>query len=478
MAAACRRSVTVAARRRGGSATADTEPFFVAKESEDLVVVDYADPLRHVLDLSHPGGPEFVIIRRPHGGKVLNYAFRPSEVVRLVGDRPILDVLQLKEENSSAEVQGTVTGYAPQVRRSGPPSEFRGVVVEGGEPIAVIHTDVEEIEQSRTSKLAMKSLMSGITPQFLSVLPQSFGQGRSIGSLVTGNGNRVIGASVGISNRRAILGRRSGGRDKAGNPSEIRPEIAPEVRPEIRPDVRRGPIIEVAPEVRPDVRRAPETIVEVAPEVRPEIRPGREALKTPVEFSGRDQAGSKSENEAELSGTSELRTLSLAAAQIECHFLAELSKEIVIAKTSTLSVTVSRELVEASSDKESKRASSARVKEGVMLIVEAWVRRNLRIVGETRVELNVPAPNASEVVYFDVIPSKSGPAEVMVVVRQGALPLARLDLQVTAVEQRPKAVGTARVAAIGTTADNPPAPSISCEFSTRRMMANYVFGTI
>jgi hypothetical protein len=61
-------------------------------------------------------------------------------------------------------------------------------------------------------------------------------------------------------------------------------------------------------------------------------------------------------------------------------------------------------------------------------------------------------------VYFDVIPSKSGPAEVMVVVRQGALPLARLDLQVTAVEQRPKAVGTARVAAIGTTADNPPAP--------------------
>ena len=130
----------------------------------------------------------------------------------------------------------------------------------------------------------------------------------------------------------------------------------------------------------------------------------------------------------------------------------------MIAKTSTLSVTVSRELVEAASDKELKRASSARVKEGVMLIVEAWVRRNLRIVGETRVELNVPAPNASEVVYFDVIPSKSGPAEVMVVVRQGALPLARLDLQVTAVEQRPKAVGTARVAAIGTTADNPPAP--------------------
>jgi hypothetical protein len=101
-----------------------------------------------------------------------------------------------------------------------------------------------------------------------------------------------------------------------------------------------------------------------------------------VEFSGRDQAGSKSENEAELSGTSEPADAELAAAQIECHFLAELSKEIVIAKTSTLSVTVSRELVEAARDKESKRGSSARVKEGVMLIVEVWVRRNLRIVGE------------------------------------------------------------------------------------------------
>ena len=172
-----------------------------------------------------------------------------------------------------------------------------------------------------------------------------------------------------------------------------------------------------------------------------------------MEFSGRDQAGSKSENEAELSGPSEPADAELAAAQIECHFLAELSKEIVIAKTLTLSVTISRELVEAASDKESKHASSAKVKEGVMLIVEAWVRRNLRIVGETRVELNVPAPNASEVVYFDVIAP-----QIMVVVRQGALPLARLDLQVTAVEQRPKAVDTARVAAIGMTADNPPAP--------------------
>jgi hypothetical protein len=114
--------------------------------------------------------------------------------------------------------------------------------------------------------------------------------------------------------------------------------------------------------------------------------------------------------------------------------------------------------MEATFGKESKRDSSAIVKEGVMLIVEAWARKNLRITGESRVELSVPAQDGPVFAYFDVTPSKPGPAEVTVVIRRGTLPLTQLDLNVTAVEQLPETVDTVVVEAAGLTTQRPPPP--------------------
>jgi CHAT domain len=119
---------------------------------------------------------------------------------------------------------------------------------------------------------------------------------------------------------------------------------------------------------------------------------------------------------------------------VECHFQAEIDKEILPASQSTLTVTVSRERVEAMPAMASKQGSSP-VRKDLELIVEVFARRNLRIVGASRVSMSVPDPGAPQIVFFNVSPSEPGEAEAMIIVRQDVFPLARLDLKVMVVNQ-------------------------------------------
>ena len=110
------------------------------KTSESLVVVPASEPLRRVLDLDVPDGPDFVVIRRDDGH---NYAFRPEEISELAARQPLDRALDLHEWDRSSEVTKTEpTAYA-QLRRRGTASKFRSIQMDDGKPAAVIYKELE-----------------------------------------------------------------------------------------------------------------------------------------------------------------------------------------------------------------------------------------------------------------------------------------------------------------------------------------------
>jgi triacylglycerol esterase/lipase EstA (alpha/beta hydrolase family) len=121
--------------------------------------------------------------------------------------------------------------------------------------------------------------------------------------------------------------------------------------------------------------------------------------------------------------------------KVTCHFLAEMDAEVELQKTATIAVTISRELIAAAASMTSV-GGSAQADPTRKLIVQLLAKTNFDVVGETRVELDLPAPNQQACLYFDVEASSEGEGEIWVVIRQGQVPLVNLILRPRIVAQK------------------------------------------
>ncbi len=139
--------------------------------------------------------------------------------------------------------------------------------------------------------------------------------------------------------------------------------------------------------------------------------------------------------------------------KVTCHFLAEMDAEVELQKTATVAVTISREAIAAAATAASAGGSAA-ADSSRKLIVQLIAKTNFDAVGETRVELELPAPTKPESCYFDVAATNEGGGEIWIVTRQGQVPLITLILQPRIVAQR--SATTRRINAPASTTEAPP----------------------
>jgi hypothetical protein len=139
--------------------------------------------------------------------------------------------------------------------------------------------------------------------------------------------------------------------------------------------------------------------------------------------------------------------------KVSCHFRAEMEEEVELAKVASIEVTISRESIAravgaASADR------NAIVDASRKLIVQLVPKTNFDAVGDTRLELDVPAAGEPTQFYFDVQPTNEGEGEIWIVIRQGQVPLVNLILRPRIVAAR--AGVSRRINAPATTPEAPP----------------------
>ena len=122
-------------------------------------------------------------------------------------------------------------------------------------------------------------------------------------------------------------------------------------------------------------------------------------------------------------------------AKVTCHFRGEMPEEVELAKVTTVEVTISREAIEKVTGP-AAAAGTGDVDPSRKLILQLLPKVNFDAVGESRAELDVPAPGQPKQCYFDVQPTNEGDGEIWVVIRQGQVPLVNLILRPRIVRQR------------------------------------------
>lgn len=116
-------------------------------------------------------------------------------------------------------------------------------------------------------------------------------------------------------------------------------------------------------------------------------------------------------------------------AQVECHFRAEMDQEVVVDTKVSVDVTIARHALQVTAGR-AGAAAAATVEAEKKLIVQIAERRNFRVDGERRVEIDVPAPDEEANLSFDVTGLVAGEeGELWVQVRQGPVPLVTLKLK-------------------------------------------------
>ena len=125
-----------------------------------------------------------------------------------------------------------------------------------------------------------------------------------------------------------------------------------------------------------------------------------------------------------------------AATEVACQILAEMDQQILLNRTSTIEVIISRELVECAPEFASDRASAA-IDPTRKLLVQVVPKSNLVLAAPQadRVEIDPPLPNEQKSVYFDVKGAYPGQGEVWIIVRQRQTGIARLVLEPKVVER-------------------------------------------
>ena len=115
--------------------------------------------------------------------------------------------------------------------------------------------------------------------------------------------------------------------------------------------------------------------------------------------------------------------------QVECHFRAEMDSQVLVNKKVSVDVTIARQALEVTAGRVGDTAA-APVDVARKLIVQIAERRNFRVDGERRVEIDVPEPGEEANLSFDVTGLVAGEeGELWVQVRQGPVPLVTMKLK-------------------------------------------------
>jgi hypothetical protein len=146
------------------------------------------------------------------------------------------------------------------------------------------------------------------------------------------------------------------------------------------------------------------------------------------------------------------QTVARAPQRDRYYFGASMPETLVVAKSASVTVTISLDALETTAGQVTR---SAEVDRKLKLIVQIIPKTNLEVVGDDRFEMP-PLTNArSTELMFDVEGTNEGRGELWVIVRQGPTKLATLVLR-----PRILAVPAAGVRRIGAAADSPPAEPV------------------
>lgn len=115
-------------------------------------------------------------------------------------------------------------------------------------------------------------------------------------------------------------------------------------------------------------------------------------------------------------------------AHVECHFRAEMDSNVAVNKIVSVDVTIARSAPKVSAGRTGESVPAI-VEAETKLIVQIAERRNFRVDGERRVEVEVPGPGEEVNLSFDVTGLVQGEGELWVQVRQGPVPLVTLKLK-------------------------------------------------
>jgi hypothetical protein len=125
----------------------------------------------------------------------------------------------------------------------------------------------------------------------------------------------------------------------------------------------------------------------------------------------------------------------------QCHFRAEMEEEVLLKHTTTVEVTVAREVIGGITHAAAKESPAAGVPvdPSRKILIQIIPKRNFEIVGEEdRVEIDSPEEGKPETFFFDIRATHDdgGEGELWVIARQGQVPLVRLTLTPRIVTKR------------------------------------------
>jgi predicted component of type VI protein secretion system len=169
----------------------------------------------------------------------------------------------------------------------------------------------------------------------------------------------------------------------------------------------------------------------------------------------------------------------VAESAVECHIQADMDPEVVVDRTATIEITVSREMLAPLAGRASA-TSAVSVDASSRLLVQVMPRLNFVLAdpAQDRVDIPVPAAGAPALLYFDVKGAHAGPGEIWIVVRQHQMGIARLELKPTVVERLSPVAAPRAVAAADATGAPPlvkPLDQLSIFEQTVGDTVKYVF---
>jgi hypothetical protein len=123
---------------------ATATPTLPAVVDSDIAVIESSATAAEAAETIRDRSPSFVVVRRPHAGKTLHYAFRSEEILSAVPDfgdeDPLMDVLNLHEPDASQET-GAGRHAAPPAGGGRPPAR-RSVLLVDDSPVGVVPESV------------------------------------------------------------------------------------------------------------------------------------------------------------------------------------------------------------------------------------------------------------------------------------------------------------------------------------------------
>jgi hypothetical protein len=147
------------------------------------------------------------------------------------------------------------------------------------------------------------------------------------------------------------------------------------------------------------------------------------------------------------------------APSVACYFAAEMDPYPALKKQVPLFVTISRQKIEVAEHAASATSDLAiKVEAARKIVIEVIVRKNCRVVGDTSVEIDVPADKRPETLRFVVEGVAEGAADILVEARQGPRILVSFSLAPIFVDAVTKTLRRTQLAS--TTADRPIEPAV------------------